>query len=104
MALMIFCRMSPTILVILFARKTIKGVEIILAAGALFTPQLLMVSGIGPASTLTPLGIPVISNNPNVGAGYQERPVVTVAVLSPTPVPNTTVWLEGNKPDAVCTV
>jgi len=38
--------------------------EVILSAGTFQSPQLLMVSGIGPAATLQKFGIPVISNLP----------------------------------------
>lgn len=41
--------------------------EIILAAGALRTPQLLMLSGIGPTDTLTKYGIPTVFEAPDVG-------------------------------------
>ncbi|KAF1992843.1 GMC oxidoreductase [Amniculicola lignicola CBS 123094] len=37
-------------------------VEIILSAGVFGSPHLLLVSGVGPAATLNPLGIPVVSN------------------------------------------
>ncbi|EKG13217.1 Glucose-methanol-choline oxidoreductase [Macrophomina phaseolina MS6] len=46
----------------LHARK-----EVILAAGAIFSPQLLMLSGIGPAATLQQHGIEVLSDLPGVG-------------------------------------
>ena len=51
-----------------FSRK-----EIILSAGALNTPQLLMLSGIGPASHLSSLGIPVIANLSGVGRNLQDH-------------------------------
>lgn len=41
--------------------------EVIVSAGAHRSPQLLMVSGIGPQETLQDLGIPVLSNLPGVG-------------------------------------
>lgn len=41
--------------------------EVIISAGAFQSPQLLMVSGIGPADQLQPLGIPIVHENTNVG-------------------------------------
>lgn len=37
------------------------------SAGVFNSPQLLMVSGVGPADQLTPLGIPIVHENSNVG-------------------------------------
>lgn len=48
--------------------------EVIAAAGVFKTPQLLMVSGIGPSSTLQKLGIPVISSLDGVGQGIWDHP------------------------------
>ena len=42
-------------------------VEVIVASGAFNSPQLLQLSGLGPASLLSPLGIPVIADLPGVG-------------------------------------
>jgi choline dehydrogenase len=47
--------------------------EVILAGGAFNTPQLLMLSGIGPRAVLEPLGIPVRVELPNVGKNLQDR-------------------------------
>src|SRR5262245_4643836 len=47
--------------------------EVILSAGAYITPQLLMLSGIGPAEALTPLGIAVRADRPGVGKNLQDR-------------------------------
>ncbi|KAK3693381.1 hypothetical protein B0T22DRAFT_436567 [Podospora appendiculata] len=50
--------------------------EIILAAGALHTPQILELSGIGNPSILAQHAIPVIVANPNVGENMQDHPIV----------------------------
>ncbi len=47
--------------------------EVILCGGAFNTPQLLMLSGIGPASELARLGIPLDVDLPGVGANLQDR-------------------------------
>ncbi|KAI1172190.1 putative glucose-methanol-choline oxidoreductase [Nemania sp. FL0916] len=47
--------------------------EVVLTAGVFGSPQLLMVSGIGPQETLKQLGIPVISHRPGVGQGMQDH-------------------------------
>jgi choline dehydrogenase len=47
--------------------------EVILCAGAFNTPQLLLLSGIGPADQLTAHGIPVIKHSPNVGRNLQDH-------------------------------
>lgn len=52
---------------------------VVLCAGALRTPQLLMLSGIGPADHLAEHGVPVVVNRPAVGANLHDHPVVTVA-------------------------
>jgi len=50
-----------------------KGREVILAGGAINSPQLLQLSGIGPGALLQSLGIPVLRDNPNVGARMQDH-------------------------------
>ena len=57
--------------------------EVILAAGAIGTPQLLMLSGIGPADDLREHGIYVIADNPAVGANLMDHPMVPVLWSTP---------------------
>jgi choline dehydrogenase len=47
--------------------------EVIVSAGAFQSPQLLMVSGVGPKATLSKLNIPVIADRPGVGQGMQDH-------------------------------
>jgi len=47
--------------------------EVILCGGAINTPQLLMLSGIGPGAQLASLGLPVLCDNPNVGAHLNDH-------------------------------
>jgi choline dehydrogenase len=47
--------------------------EVILAAGAVASPQLLQLSGIGPAGLLQSIGVPVVHELPGVGANLQDH-------------------------------
>jgi choline dehydrogenase-like flavoprotein len=49
------------------------GLEIIICAGAIQSPQLLQVSGIGPAEHLAALGVDVIQHSPLVGGNLREH-------------------------------
>ncbi|MBE3010168.1 GMC family oxidoreductase N-terminal domain-containing protein [Microbispora sp. NEAU-D428] len=55
------------------ARQVLARREIVLSAGAFNTPQLLMLSGIGPREELERHGIPVRIDLPGVGANLQDR-------------------------------
>ena len=57
--------------------------EVILSGGAINSPQLLMLSGIGPADHLIEMGIGVVAENRGVGANLADHPVVPV--IWPTP-------------------
>lgn len=52
--------------------------EIIVCAGALETPKLLMLSGVGPQTLLRALGIPVVLDAPSVGQHLQDHPNVCI--------------------------
>jgi choline dehydrogenase len=60
--------------------------EVILAGGTVNSPQLLMLSGIGPAEPLSRLGIPVVRDVPGVGANLQDHPMVSVGYLCTQPI------------------
>jgi choline dehydrogenase len=47
--------------------------EVVLAAGAIGSPQLLMLSGVGPAAHLTEHGIPLVLDKPGVGGNLQDH-------------------------------
>ena len=50
------------------------GSEIVLSAGAIGSPQLLLLSGIGPADHLAEHAIPVVADLPGVGRNLQDHP------------------------------
>ena len=55
------------------------GGEVVLAAGAVHTPHLLMLSGVGPARALRDAGIDVVVDAPGVGANLQDHPAALAA-------------------------
>ncbi len=61
--------------------------EVIVCAGAVGSPQLLMLSGIGPAGQLRGLGIGVVADLPAVGADLQDHPMVLTSYAVPEPLP-----------------
>jgi choline dehydrogenase len=64
--------------------QELRGRRVILAAGAVNSPAILMRSGIGPAEDLRRLGIDVRADLPGVGAGLTDQPRVGV-FLTPKP-------------------
>jgi len=61
--------------------------EVIVCAGAIGSPQLLMLSGIGPADRLRGLGIDVAADLPGVGENLQDHPAVMACFASAVPIP-----------------
>jgi choline dehydrogenase-like flavoprotein len=57
--------------------------EVLLSAGALQSPQLLMLSGIGPGAELQRHGIPVVHDLPGVGANLHDHPDVVLGYDAP---------------------
>jgi choline dehydrogenase len=55
--------------------------EVILAAGSIHSPKLLMLSGVGEASALRKLGIDVVENLPGVGGNLQDHVLVSGVVF-----------------------
>lgn len=59
-------------------RHVFASKEVILSGGAFNTPQLLMLSGIGPREELEPLGIKLLVDLPGVGKNLQDRYEIAV--------------------------
>lgn len=59
---------------------TAEGGEIVICAGAVASPQLLMLSGIGPADHLRQIGIPVVYPSPGVGQNMRDHCSVAVGL------------------------
>lgn len=68
------------------SRGIIHADLVVLACGAIQTPQLLMVSGIGPQEDLLAHGISVVLDNPQVGAHLQDHVAAPVVWSTRQPV------------------
>jgi len=60
--------------------------EVVLAAGGINSPQLLLLSGIGPADELRALGVPVVHDLPGVGRNLQDHLNVNIVQRAARPV------------------
>lgn len=58
----------------------ISAGEVVLAAGAVRSPHLLMLSGVGPAEDLLAAGVRPVMDSPGVGASLSDHPDLTVTV------------------------
>ena len=68
------------------AEEVLATREVILCGGAINTPQLLMLSGVGAAEHLRACGIEVVHDLPGVGANLQEHPDVILGFATTRPV------------------
>ncbi|CAL8990777.1 unnamed protein product, partial [Prunus brigantina] len=71
-----------------------KG-EVILSAGAIGSPQLLLLSGVGPESYLSSLKIPVVRSHPYVGQFMYDNPRNLINILPPFPLEPSAVKIVG---------
>ena len=74
-------------------RFTVEGNEIVLCAGGIASPQLLLLSGVGPAEELGALGIPVALDLPGVGKNLRDHPMALVELA-----PSDGVELASDRP------
>jgi hypothetical protein len=58
----------------------VEGEQIVLSAGAVASPQILMLSGVGPADHLQEIGVPIVRNLPGVGQNLRDHPLCAVRV------------------------
>lgn len=66
--------------------KAIAAREIILASGALGSPQILMLSGVGKATDLAALGIDIMTDRPGVGANLQDHLQTRMVLKTTKPI------------------
>ncbi|GLT54958.1 hypothetical protein SLA2020_281160 [Shorea laevis] len=69
--------------------------EIIVSAGALGSPQLLMLSGVGPADQLKAHNITLVLDQPLVGQGMSDNPMNAIFIPSPVPVEVSLIQVVG---------
>ncbi|CAH9110384.1 unnamed protein product [Cuscuta epithymum] len=72
-----------------------KGSEVIVSSGAVGSPQLLLLSGIGPKAELERLKIPVVFDNENVGKEMADNPLNTIFVPLKHNVPPSLIQTVG---------
>ncbi|MEV4801125.1 choline dehydrogenase [Nonomuraea sp. NPDC049421] len=80
---------------VLCGGERIEAGEVILCGGAINTPQLLQLSGVGPRALLEPLGVEVVHDLPGVGENLQDHLEVYVQHACTQPVsqqPSLAMW------------
>ena len=70
--------------------------EIVLCAGAIGSPQILMLSGVGPGAALSQLGIPVVADLPGVGQNLRDHLATGVTFKCTRPVTLASAETLGN--------
>ncbi|TAE59425.1 MAG: choline dehydrogenase [Bacteroidetes bacterium] len=70
--------------------------EVVLSAGSFASPQILLLSGIGPADHLREMGIPVFHELPGVGANLQDHLILGISSICSKPVSFNTKETLGN--------
>ncbi|MFB9902736.1 GMC family oxidoreductase [Allokutzneria oryzae] len=71
--------------------------EVIVSCGAIESPKLLMLSGVGPAAHLAEFGIDVVADSPGVGENFQDHPegVIQWEAKRPMPTESSQWWEIG---------
>ena len=82
------------------AQEEIRAGHVVLATGAIGTPQILMLSGLGPADHLRDLGIPVHADLPGVGANLHDHLEVKVKHRMTAPL---SLWDHAKFPNYLAT-
>jgi choline dehydrogenase len=77
------------------ADGVVRAAEVVLCAGAVGSPHLLLLSGIGPADDLRRAGVDVVADVPGVGAGFSDHPDVHVGYRPARPLPAPPLPLHG---------
>lgn len=72
--------------------RVVETRRVVLAAGALSSPEVLLRSGVGPASALRRVGVPVELDAPGVGAALSDHPQVVVEHLPRAPTRPVAGW------------
>ncbi|KAG1367632.1 protein HOTHEAD [Cocos nucifera] len=72
-----------------------RSSEIILSSGTIGSPQLLLLSGIGPEEDLKKLNIPVVLDNRHVGKGLSDNPMNAIFIPTKKPVEQSLIQTVG---------
>ncbi|MEE3662050.1 GMC family oxidoreductase N-terminal domain-containing protein [Brenneria sp. g21c3] len=63
--------------------SSVRGREVVVSCGGIYTPALLLKSGIGPRQVLEAAGIPLVVDAQGVGANVQEHPTISISGILP---------------------